>query len=134
MVVLVAALGVAAVVDDVDEYADDDCEDEEAGEDGEGLVGDHGEHDEGFIPGGGDHHGDEGTEGEETVGIEGDGREAAHAAGNRAEEGCDDDLAEFGLAQAAEEHAAGFDIEGLDHHHHDDDEAGDKNGVAEDVN
>ncbi len=130
---LAAVSGVAAVMDQVDEDAGDDGEDEEAGEDCEGLVGDHGEHDEGFISGRGDHHGDEGAEGEESVGVEGDGRETAHAAGDRAEEGRDDDLAEFGLAEAAEEHAAGFYVEGFDHHHHDGHEAGDEDGVAEDV-
>ncbi len=133
VVVLVAVPGVAAVVYQVDEETYDDGEDEKACEDGEGLVGNHGEHDEGFISGRCDHHGDEGAEGEEAVGVERDGGESAHAAGDRAEEGSDDDLAEFGLAEAAEEHASGFYIEGFDHHHHDDYEAGNQYAVAEDI-
>ncbi len=130
VVMLVAVAGVAAVADEVGEEAGDDGGDEEDGEEEEGLVGDHGEHDEGFISGRGNHHCDEGAEGEEAVGVEGDGSETAHTAGDRTEEGAEDDLAEFRAAETLEEEAAGFDVEGLDHHHHDDYEAGDQYGVS----
>lgn len=84
---------------------------EENGKQHERLLGNHGQHDEGFVSGRGYHHGYEGSEAEHPVGVKGNGRKTSHTAWNRSQKSPDDHLTYLCAAQSLEEKAFGLDVQ-----------------------
>ena len=109
----------------VDEPADKDGHHKQNTHQQQGLLGYHGEHDEGLIARRGNHHRNQGAEAQQFVRIHRHGGETAHAARDDAQTCTQHDLPETVLAQPREPFSVRMDVDILDHQHHDNHQAGD---------
>ena len=73
--------------DIIDQYAGEDADDQDQEGEPQGFSREEGQHYEGFVARGGDHHCDKGSEADHSVREERDRSEAAHAARNPAQQG-----------------------------------------------
>jgi len=90
----------------------------------QGFLGNHGEHDEGFVARRGNHHGDQRTESQQLVRIHRHGGKTAHAARDEAQARAQDDLSERPLAQLVEPLSVRIEVDVFEQQHHDNHQAG----------